>query len=93
MNANQLQQVFDFEDSLSVGDLAVVRWTSNGREYKGSCLVIQVLDKSFKVELTEDIVGVWETRKKGEKITSPRMYFGSRKWSAQNRIEPIDGYK
>lgn len=92
MTAEQLDQVWKFEDSLKVGDTVVVRWTSSRRTLQGRCKIQVISDKSFTVQLIERVISVWETRESGSIIRAPRLYFGCRSWSCNNRVQPNDGY-
>lgn len=92
MTSEQLEQVWGFEDSLKVGDTAVIRWTSSRRILQGGCRVLAISDKSITVELTEKVVSVWETRDAGSVLRAPRLHFGSKLWSCNNRVQPTNGY-
>jgi hypothetical protein len=96
MNANELKTVVDFEDSLSIGSEVRIYWTNSGRTNTSKAKVVKVNAQSFRVSLLEHVApSYYGGYPVGTQISIPRLAFGGtgfKLWSANNRLEPINGY-
>lgn len=96
MNSRELKTVVDFENGLSVGSEVRVNWTNVGRYNTAKAKVVKVNAQSFRVSLLEHVdprfYGGYPV---GTKISVPRLALGGtgfKLWSANNRLEPVNGY-
>lgn len=95
MNATEYQTVTDFESALQVGQSVTVRWTNNNRSYKSPATVARVNKQSVIVTLDGEVKSDLGTYPMGHSIKAPLLTYGSGGdlWSANNRVEPVEGYK
>lgn len=97
MNSSELKTVVDFEDSLSIGTEVRVNWTNAGRFNTARATVVKVNSQSFRVSLLEHTASsYYGGYPVGHKITVPRLALGGtgfKLWSANNRLEPLNGYR
>jgi hypothetical protein len=96
MNSSELRQVQTFENSLVEGASVRINWTNSNRYFSGLGTVHKVNAQSFVVSLTEHVqpeyYGGYPV---GHKIKAPRLVLGGsgfKLWSANNRVEPANGY-
>lgn len=93
MNATEYKTVIDFESSLNPGDTVKVRWTNCKRYFSGEARVVKNNRKSFRVELLAPVhIEGQSYYPAGQTITVPNIDDMFR-WSANNRVEPVEGYK
>lgn len=88
MNDREYSVVINFESSLVPNSPVMAKWTNNGTKYYGMAAVVKVNKKSIRVRLTEDIIPY----RKGREISVPSID-NIQQWTANNRVEPLDGYK
>lgn len=75
-----LREEFAFERSLKPGDEVLARWTSSGGGYRGRSRVVKINEKSFRVELLEQVSGY----PLGHLLTIPK--FMGTGWGQSNRV-------
>ena len=96
MNANELETVTTFEDNLAIGAEVRVNWTNSGRAHTSRANVLKINSQSFTVTLLERVSPSYHGGYPvGHKINVPRLAMsgtGFKLWSANNRLEPVEGY-
>lgn len=99
MTGQELRTVWNFEDSLKVGDRVTVRWTNANNYLFALAEIAKVNEQSFRICLIEDVPSRFKPGTigwtKGTTFSVPRCTFsgsGSKLWSCNNRVEPIGGY-
>lgn len=97
MNANELRTVTTFEDSLTIGTEVRVNWTNSGWAHTSRAKVLKTNAQSFTVSLLEHVApNYYGGYPVGHKINVPRLALGGsgfKLWSANNRLEPVEGYR
>lgn len=97
MNSNELKTVVDFENSLSIGTEVRVYWTNSGWGNTSKAKVLKINRQSFTVSLLEHVnPNYYGGYPVGTKINVPRLALGGtgfKLWSANNRLEPVNGYR
>jgi hypothetical protein len=86
MNGEQYRKVIDFENGLKVGDECIARWTLCGYFYQTVVRVRKVNTQSFGVAIEAPLDGY----PMGWGLNIPRIA-NIRRWSANNRLEPMKG--
>lgn len=98
MTGQELRKVWNFENSLKVGDAVTARWTNAGYQVEAKAEIAKVNEQSFRIRLTEDVQSIYKPRTigwvKGTTFSVPRCSLGSgmKLWSCNNRVEPVGGY-
>lgn len=78
-----------WEREVKVGDAVCVKWTNSHHHLGGIGQIVRINDKSFSVELTEDVKsGGVLSWKKGQKINTPKSTTAGR-FSLSNGVFPI----
>ena len=92
MTADEYRAVTNFEDNLKLGDKVWVHWRFN---CAGIGKVTRINPKSLNVTLTDSAYGRPAGMPEypvGTIIRVPRIT-AIEKWGANNRVEPVGGYK
>lgn len=93
MTPEEYRKAMDFESALKAGDRVRVSWTNCGNFFGAIAEVVRVNAKSVVVKLREEVSypGLASGYPVGQRIRAPRLG-DIRRWSVNNRVEPIGGY-
>ena len=85
MTPNEIKELLSFEDSLTVGQKVLARWTNSFNHWQTEAEIVRVYRKSVRVRLTKAIEGHYPV---GQTFPIPRFDVGTG-WSANNCILPL----
>jgi hypothetical protein len=97
MTADEVKGMLDFNDSLTVGTVVEIRWTTGGSYYAGRAEIVKLCEKSLRARLVAPVANYARTVglpappfPAGREVTVPRFVFSALdRWSANNGAFPV----
>lgn len=86
MTGKELQQLFDFDAALTIGQIVEIRWTNSHHYFHAKAKVVKLNEKSVKAELLVAVGVPPMNYPVGQVISAPRIK-NFKGWTCNNCVQ------